>query len=433
MLAQTALTREDFAVLDREDCLAAFRHGFDLPEHIIYLDGNSLGAPPRTTRGRLDGVVARDWRNDLNASWWKHRWLDLPRGIGDKIARIIGAEEGEVIVTDSTSVNLFKLLMGALDLRPERRVILSDRSNFPGDLYVAQGVARAQKRALRIVAPETMIDALDEDVAVVTFSQVDFRSGRLMELRPVVERAHAVGALVLCDLSHSAGVLPLQLGSDGVDLAVGCGYKFLNGGPGAPSFLYAAKRLVSAIENPIWGWLGHPDAFAFEPEYRPDPSIARFLAGCPPLLSLVALEEGIDLLLEADLGAVRRKSLALTGRFIDLARQECGGDSFEIVSPLDGRRRGSQVTLRHPSAARIVRALAESGVIAEFRAPDLIRFGFAPLYVSFADIWDSIAALKRVLHEVGSDRGALPRSAAQDVREPVLERSFHQGGAHDGS
>jgi len=406
-----ASTRENLEALDREDCLAAFRYRFDLPNDTIYLDGNSLGAMPRSTPARIDWVVRQEWRNDLNASWWKHNWLDLPRRIGDKIARILGADEGEVIVSDSTSLNLFKLLVGALQLMAGRGTILSDSSNFPGDLYVAQSAARAQNRKLRIVAPARLVDELDEDVAVVMFSQVDFRTGRLVELRPVAEQAHAVGALVLCDLSHSAGVMPLALGHDGIDLAVGCGYKFLNGGPGAPAFMYVANRLLHSIENPIWGWLGHAETFAFEAEYRPDSSIARFLVGCPPILSLIALEEGIDLLLEADLHAVRRKSVALTSRFIDLLRQEWGDDGPEILSPLDGRRRGSQVAIRHPLASRIVRALSENGVIAEFRAPDIIRFGFAPLYVCYADIWDSSQILKRVTHQVDADRRVAPATA----------------------
>ena len=403
-----ASTRKDLERLDREDCLAAFRHRFDLPDDTIYLDGNSLGAMPRSTQTRIDRVLRHEWRNDLNASWWKHSWLDLPRRIGDKIARILGADEGEVIVSDSTSLNLFKLLVGALQLRAGRGTVLSDSSNFPGDLYVAQSAARVQNRRLRIVAPAKLVDELDEDVAVVMFSQVDFRTGRLVELRPVAERAHAVGALVLCDLSHSAGVMPLALGHDGIDLAVGCGYKFLNGGPGAPAFLYVANRLLHLIENPIWGWLGHAEAFAFEAEYHPAPSIARFVVGCPPILSLVALEEGIDLLLEADPRAVRRKSIALTSSFIDLLRQEWSDDAPEILSPLDGRRRGSQVALRHPSAGPIVRALAENGVIAEFRAPDIVRFGFAPLYVCFADIWESSQILKRVTRQVDANRGKAP-------------------------
>lgn len=411
------LTRENCEALDGADTLAGFRHRFDLPVGKIYLDGNSLGAPPIAARQRVDRAFAQ-WRNDLNASWWKHGWLDLPRQLGDKLARIVGANSGEVIVADSTSVNLFKLLLGATQLRHDRRVILTDAGNFPGDLYVAQGIAQAQQRKLRIVPAKELIESIDRDTAVVMLSQVDFRSGQLTELKPVVARAHAMGALVLVDLAHSAGVLPLRLSDDGVDLAVGCGYKFLNGGPGAPAFLYVAKPLLESFANPIWGWIGHRDAFAFESEYRPAPSIASFQVGCPPLLSLIALDAGVDLVLEADLQAVRRKSAALTGAFIDSVSPQCAANRIEIVTPFESHRRGSHVSLRHPQASRLADGLADHGVIAEFRAPDLVRFGFAPLYISFRDLWGATEILKRVLREIEAPRRAhAPAGLVTDIAQ----------------
>src|SRR5690606_29149439 len=307
-------TRDDCVARDRDDPLAKFRDRFHLPEGVIYLDGNSLGALPRVAAERMRAVVEQEWGRDLIRSWNIHGWIDLPRRAGNKIARLIGAEPGEVIVADSTSVNLFKLLAAALRLRPGRTVIVSERDNFPTDLYVAQGLIDllGAGHELRLIdRPEDAIDAIDEDVAVVSLTHVNYRTGRIHPMRDLTAAAHRAGALMLWDLCHSAGALPVELGACEADLAVGCGYKYLNGGPGAPAFLYVAERLQDDIRPPLSGWMGHEAPFAFDVDYRPAPGIARNLCGTPAILSLTALDAGLDVLLDADMNEVRAKSLAL--------------------------------------------------------------------------------------------------------------------------
>ena len=395
----THLTRSDLEARDAADPLADFRGRFLLPEGVVYLDGNSLGALPAATPGRLEEVVRREWGEGLIRSWNRHGWIDLPQAVGDRIAPLIGARPGEVVVADSTSVNLFKLLAAALKLRPDRRVILSERDNFPTDLYVAQGLVDllGGRAELRRVDREELPAALDSGVAVAMLTQVDFRTGRLHDLAAVTAAAHACGALVLWDLAHSAGAVPVDLSGCGADLAVGCGYKFLNGGPGAPAFAYARRDLHPHLGQPLWGWMGHRAPFAFDPDYAPAPDLRRLLCGTPVVLGLAALEVGVDLVTRAGIPALRRKSVELGETLIALVEQECAGHGFALASPRAAAERGSQVSFRHPAAYPIVQALIRRGVIGDFREPDIVRFGLAPLYLRFVDLWDAAAALRQVM------------------------------------
>ena len=409
-----SMTRADAVALDRADPLAGFRDCFALPDGIIYLDGNSLGALPKATAARVAGVVEGEWGQDLIRSWTKHSWIDLPLRIGDKIARLIGARPGEVVVADSTSINLFKVMAAALRLRPGRRVILSETGNFPTDLYVAQGLIEllGGRHELRLVAPEALAAAIDEDVALVSLTHVNYRSGLVHDMVGLTRRAHEAGALVLWDLAHSAGALPVDLDGCDADFAVGCGYKYLNGGPGAPAFLRIARRLHGEIRMPLTGWLGHAEPFAFETGFRPAPGIARAIVGTPPVLSLAALEIGIDIALEADMAAVRRKSLALSRLFIDLVAQHGAGLGLTLASPLRDEQRGSQVSFAHPEGYAVMQALIARGVIGDFRAPDILRFGFAPLYLRFVEIWDAVASLREILGTREWDRAEFKARAA---------------------
>jgi kynureninase len=409
-----ALTRAECQALDAADPLAAWRDRFALPEGVIYLDGNSLGPLPKATAGMLDDVVRRQWGQDLITSWNRHGWVDLPQRLGGKVARLIGAHGHEVIVADSISVNLFKLVAAALSLRPGRRVVLSEQGNFPTDLYVAQGLGDllGEQMELRLVSSAEIEAALDEDTALLMLSHVDYRTGRIHDMARLTRTAHEVGALTLWDLAHSAGAVPIELHGAGADLAVGCGYKYLNGGPGAPAFLFVAERWHERIRQPITGWFGHAGPFAFDPAYRPAAGIVRFLAGTPPILSMKALEAGVDLLLEVDPRHLRQKSVVLTDAFIRLIEERCGRFGFGIASPRAGEQRGAQVALRHGDGYPIVQALIARGVIGDFRAPDLLRFGFAPLYVRFVDVWDAVDALVTVMSGRIWDQDAYKQRAA---------------------
>jgi kynureninase len=395
------ITRGDLEALDRADPLRAFRDRFVIPEGVIYLDGNSLGALPRATAERIREVVEDQWGRDLIRSWNVHGWIDLQQRIGAKIGRLIGAGEGETIVADSTSVNLFKMLAAALELSGERRVVVSETSNFPTDLYVAEGLLHHLGRGhtLRLAEPDGIETAIADDVAVVMLTHVNYRTGRMYDLRRITERAHAHGAIMLWDLSHSAGAVPIDLSDANADLAVGCGYKYLNGGPGAPAYLYVARRHQSRISPVLSGWLGHESPFAFEPSYRPANGIERFIVGAPPILGLTALETGVDLMLEAPMAAVRAKSVQLTEMFDALVTQEIGAGTFALVSPREPEMRGSQLCYAHESGWPIMRALIDRGVIGDFRAPDILRFGFTPLYVSYVDVWNAVATLREILAE----------------------------------
>lgn len=402
----TGIDLDRCEALDATDPLAPFRERFALPEGVIYLDGNSLGALPKAAPGRVAQVVAEEWGQSLIRGWTMHRWIDLPRRVGDKIGRLIGAAPGEVLAADSTSVNLFKLMAAALRLKPDRRVILSERSNFPTDLYIAEGLIELTggRHELRLVDGAGIADAIDGDTALVSLTHVNYRTGALHDMADVTARARRAGALVLWDLAHSAGAVPVDLNGCGADFAVGCGYKYLNGGPGAPAFLFAAHRHHAGLRPALSGWMGHAAPFAFEPGYRPADGLERMLAGTPAVIGLAALEAGVDLMLEADGAALRSKSLALGRVFVDLMERRCGRHGFRLASPTDESARGSQICFAHEHGYPIMQALIARGVIGDFRAPDILRFGFAPLYVRHADIWHAVDHLSAVMDSGEWDR-----------------------------
>lgn len=387
------MTRDELSRLDAADPLAGFRDRFSLPDGVIYLDGNSLGPLPSATPSRIAAVIGEEWGCGLIRSWNDAGWIDRAGAVGDKIGRLIGAAPGSVMVADSTSINLFKLLSAALRMRPERRVILSEAGNFPTDLYIAEGLVDLLGRGhvLRTVPPEEIAAHIQPDVAVVMLTEVNYHTGRRHDMAAITAAAHRAGALTLWDLAHSAGAMPVALAACDVDLAVGCGYKFLNGGPGAPAFLYVAPRLQADMVYPITGWLGHAAPFAFEPGFRPASGVARAIVGTPPIISLSALEVGIDLALEADLALVREKSLRMGEIFAGLAVHP----ELRLVTPMAAR--GSQISLAHPQAYAVMQALIERKVIGDFRAPDVLRFGMTPLYTRYVDLWDAMAVLEEVL------------------------------------
>jgi kynureninase len=393
------LDREACVALDAADPLAPLRGRFLLDDGIVYLDGNSLGALPAATPPRLAGVVADEWGRGLIRSWNAAGWIEAPRRLGDKVARLVGARDGEVLVADSTSVNLFKLLGAAVRARPGRRVILSHEDNFPADLYVAQGLCELLQGAceLRTVPSAGLAAALDPGVAVLMVTHVDYATGAVQDMARLSAAARECGALSLWDLSHSTAALPVDLEGCGADLAVGCGYKYLNGGPGAPAFLFVAGRLQAEVVSPLRGWMGHAEPFAFEPAHRRAPGVQGFLCGTPPILGMAALEAALDLWLEVDLDAVRAKSMRLGDLLVRLVDERCGGLGLELASPRDAASRGSQVSFRHVDGYRVVRALIDRGVIGDFRSPDVVRLGLAPLYVRYMDVWTAVEGLREVL------------------------------------
>ncbi|MEZ5291969.1 MAG: kynureninase [Vicinamibacterales bacterium] len=395
--------------LDARDPLRSLRARFSLPDDVVYLDGNSLGARPVEALDRVSRVVASEWGRDLIRAWNTAGWIDLPRVVGDKIARLVGAGPGEVAVADSTSVNLFKALHAAASVTPAARTrLVTERRNFPTDVYIAGTVAEALGWELVLVDDrEAVTGALDDRTAVLLLTHVDYRTGAMHDMAAVTHAAHEHGALVVWDLAHSAGAMPVDLKGADADLAVGCGYKFLNGGPGAPAFLWAHPRLGDAVRQPLTGWMGHRTPFDFDWRYVPAEGARRFLCGTPPVLSLAALECGVDSLLAAEplggLAALREKSVALADVFIALVEARCAGHGLTIASPRDARRRGSHVSLtRTEGGYAIVQALIARGVIGDFRpgdesAPDILRFGFAPAYVRYVDVWDAVDHLAAVL------------------------------------
>ncbi|MDN5893456.1 MAG: kynureninase [Nocardioides sp.] len=395
------LDRDACLALDAQDPLAWVREEFELPAGTIYLDGNSLGPLPSAAPARVQEVVTQEWGAGLIRSWNDAGWFDKPRTIGDRIAPLIGASAGTVVVGDTTSVNLFKALVAALRMRPERDVIVSEAGNFPTDLYMIQGASELiggyEQRLIGDSGPE-LVDVLDERVAVVVLSQVDYRTGRMHAMAEVTRQAHDVGALVIWDLCHSAGALPLSREDCEAAFAIGCTYKYLNGGPGAPAFVHVASRHQGVARQPLTGWHGHQDPFAFTPDYKPAEGISHFIISTPPVLSYAPLESSLDIWEKVSLDQVRTKSLALSGLFIDLVDAWLG-DHVEVVTPREAGQRGSQVSLRHPQGYAVVQALIEAGVIGDFRAPDLMRFGFTPLYLGHTEVHDAVATLRRILGE----------------------------------
>ncbi len=391
-------TRDDCLKLDREDPIRAFRDRFRLPEGVIYLDGNSLGALPKKAAERVAQVVDVEWAEHLVDGWLKDNWMGLSEALGDKIAKLIGADQGEVIVVDTTSINVHKVLAAALLMRPERRTLLTDQGNFPTDVYMAQGLAGFLERQhrVKVVGEDELIESIDDDTAVVFLTQINYRTGRLYDMARITAAAHAKGALAVWDVAHTAGCIPIELNKIHADFAVGCGYKYLNGGPGAPGFVFAPKRHHDKVHQPLTGWLGHANPFAFDLDYKPAQGIRQWRASSPPILGVVAMEAGIDDLIEFGVDKVRTKSLALTALFMELIEKRLAQHGFTFATPRD-EQRGSQVALRHRDGWPIMQALKKRKVIGDFREPDIVRFGFAAPYVRFVDVWDAVDHLSDVM------------------------------------
>ncbi len=398
MNAADAVSRAE--QLDASDPLAGVRDRFELPDGLVYLDGNSLGALPVGVREAVDDVVTRQWGQDLITSWNTHGWWDAPRRVGARIARLVGAHDDEVVVADSTSANLFKALVAAARLRPGRSTLVIEPGNFPADLYVADSVA--ELLGLRVVRTEpgdlgALLAQSGDDVGVVSFSHVDYRTGRAHDMAGITAAVHDAGALAVWDLSHSAGALPVDLTGAAADLAVGCGYKYLNGGPGAPAYSMVARRHQESVRSPLTGWTGHAQPFAMEGSYRPAPGIDRMRNGTPPILSLLALDAALAAFDGVDMAEVRTKSLSLTSFFLELADDALVPLGFTAVTPRDPAQRGSQVSLRHPAAYGVVQALVARGVVGDYREPDLVRLGFAPLYLRHVDVVRAVQEIVAVV------------------------------------
>ena len=381
------MTLEEARALDAADPLSGLRDRFVLPDGLIYLDGNSLGALPRSTAQRQRALVEREWGERLIRSWNEADWIGAPQRVGARIARLIGARPNEVIVCDSTSVNLYKLIVAAARLS-DRPSLLTEAGNFHTDLHIASGAAELLGLRLDIAPREEIEARIGSDTNLLLLTHVHYKTSGRFDMRTISARAKAAGALTLWDLSHSAGAVPLRLNEDGAELAVGCGYKYLNGGPGAPAFLYVAEHLQERLVSPLRGWMGHAMPFDFTDDYVPAPGIARFLAGTPPILSLIALESGIETFDGISIEALWQKSVALFDLFERLIAERC--PELECISPSDPQRRGSHISFRHPHAFEIVQALIEAGVIGDFRTPDVARFGLAPLYLRFEDVWRAV-------------------------------------------
>jgi kynureninase len=399
----------EIEALDRDDPLKAVRSRFALPEGVIYLDGNSLGALPYAVMDRVDEVVARQWGSDLIRSWNIHDWIDLPARVGEKIAPLIGAPRGTVVVADSTSINLFKVLSVALTKRRERSVVLTERGNFPTDMYIADGVTRLMNAELRAVPTEDLMSAVDTRVAVLLLTEVNYRTGTRHDMAALTRRAHEVGALVVWDLCHSAGALPVDLARAEADFAVGCGYKYLNGGPGAPSFVYVAPQHLPGLSQPLTGWLGHAAPFGFEDTYRPAEGIDAMRVGTPAILSMAALDAALDVFADVDLRLVKRKADQLFDVFVTEAAAVA--PQLTLITPTDPRLRGSQVSFRFAEGYAAMQALIAKGVIGDFREPDIMRFGFAPLYLRHADVWRAATLLGRIMQSRAWDTPAFKQKA----------------------
>ena len=386
--------------LDRDDPLRNYRSLFHLPEGVIYLDGNSLGPAPKEVFKKMEKVLHQEWAEDLIRSWNNAGWWELTDRLGSMVAKLIGADDDEVVVCDTTSVNLHKVLHAALSLKPGRSKVIAEADCFPSDLYVLEGV-KSLRPDLEILLEgrdgSSIPEMLDEQVAVVLINHVDYRSGIIRDMENLTRQVQEFGGLTVWDLSHSAGIFPVQLNRCRVDFAVGCTYKYLNGGPGAPAYLYAASRHHAACNQPLSGWFGHARPFDFERHFDPDSGIRRFVCGTQPILSLRALQSGLEIYQDVSLQQVREKSMALTDLFIKLLKNECAAWELEIISPEDASQRGSQVAVSHPQGYAVMQALISRGVIGDFRAPNLMRFGFAPLFLSYQDIHDAVKQLKQIL------------------------------------
>ncbi|WNC71364.1 kynureninase [Thalassotalea psychrophila] len=396
------ITREDCIQLDSQDVLADFRNEFNLPANDIYMCGNSLGAMPKKAMAKVEQVMLDQWGASLIKSWNIHGWFNLSQSIGDKLATTIGADVGEVVVTDATGINVFKVLAAALTLNPERKKIVMEGSNFPTDNYTAQGLVKLLGNQHEIVFAETeqgILDAIDDNVAVVCLTQVHYKSGRLLDMKSITEKTQECGAISVWDLCHSGGALPIDLNACNVDFAIGCTYKYYNGGPGSPAFVFCAKRHQGKALQPLTGWYSHDAPFAFERDYRPASNINQMLSGTQGILSLAVSEIGIDIASRADVNEIRNKSLNLSDLFMRLIEQECAEFNFELITPTERARRGSQVAMSHENGYAIMQCLIAQGVMGDFRAPDTLRFGLTPLYLRFVDVWDAVAKLKDIMQQ----------------------------------
>ncbi|CAM8648855.1 COG3844 Kynureninase [Comamonadaceae bacterium] len=419
-MSTTPLTLNDCRARDAADTLRPLRDLFDIPEGVIYLDGNSLGVMPKTAAARAAEVVTQEWGQGLIRSWNTAGWFSLPQRLGNRIAPLIGADADEVVATDSTSINLFKVLSAALSIAaqdaPERKLIVSERSNFPTDLYIAEGLCKERGYTLKLVEPEEIADALTADVAVLMLTHVNYRTGAMHDMPAVTAAAHTTGALMIWDLAHSAGAVPVTLKASDADFSVGCGYKYLNGGPGAPAFVWVHPKHADRFWQPLAGWWGHAAPFAFTPDYQPAPGITRYLCGTQPIVSMSLLGCGLEGFEAAEklggMTTLRAKSLALTDLFIQLVEERCQGYGLGLATPRDHAQRGSQVCLTREHTAggalgsgafAIVQALIARGVIGDYRAgdggihKDILRFGFTPLYIGFEDVWNAVEHLRQVL------------------------------------
>ncbi|NCE91455.1 kynureninase [Pseudomonas sp. L13] len=397
-------TKSHCQALDAQDPLAPLRAQFALPEGVIYLDGNSLGARPVAALERAQQVIAEEWGNGLIRSWNSAGWADLSQRLGNRLAPLIGARDGEVVITDTTSINLFKVLSAALSVqrqrKPARKVIVSEASNFPTDLYIAEGLAELlqQGYSLRLVnSPAELPQAIDADVAVVMLTHVNYKTGYMYDMAALTALSHECGALSIWDLAHSAGAVPVDLHQANADYAIGCTYKYLNGGPGSQAFVWVNPALVDVVRQPLSGWFGHTRQFAMESTYAPSAGIGRYLCGTQPITSLAMVECGLEIFAQTDMARLRTKSLALTDLFIALVESRCAAHGLELITPREHARRGSHVSFEHPEGYAVIQALIARGVIGDYREPRIMRFGFTPLYTSFTEVWDAVEILGEIL------------------------------------
>jgi kynureninase len=412
------ITKSDCLKLDQEDSIAHLRDQFHLPPGVIYLDGNSLGAQPKAAMARAQQVIQQEWGNDLIGSWNSAGWFDLPSRLGDLLAPLIGANPAEVVVTDTTSINLFKALAAALQIQEKKnshkKIIVSERNNFPTDLYMVQGLTEwldLGYELLLVDNPEQLKSAINKDAAVVLLTQVNYRSGEMLDMQSLTAHAHSHGVLTIWDLCHSAGAVPVDLNGNRADFAVGCTYKYLNGGPGAPAFIWVAERHIANFNHPLSGWWGHANPFAMQANFIPTASIRRALCGTQPIISLALVETGLEIFKQTDMAAIRKKSLALTDLFMQLIDEQCAAHGLKLITPKIHAQRGSQVSYMHPHAYPLIQALIKRGIIGDYREPSVMRFGFTPLYTSFVDAWNAADALRDMLdnnsYEINAPRHAV--------------------------
>ncbi len=412
------ITLSDCVRMDHRDPIASLRDQFNLPPNVIYLDGNSLGAQPKAAIARANQVIQNEWGNDLIRSWNSAGWFDLPSRLGNLLAPLLGAQANEIVISDSTSINLFKALAAALQIQqekhPEKKTIVSERNNFPTDLYIVQGLTEWLDLDFELILvdkPEQLKWAINKDTAVVLLTQVNYRTGAMHDMQHLNQLAHEHQALTIWDLSHSAGAVPIDLNGTRADFAVGCTYKYLNGGPGAPAYIWVPERHLPDFKNPLSGWWGHASPFDMHESFTPTASIRRALCGTQPIISLALVESGLEVFRKTDMTAIRKKSLALTDLFIQLIEDNCSSHGLRLITPKEHAQRGSQVSFMHPHAYALIQALIKRDIIGDYREPSVMRFGFTPLYTSFADVWNAADALRDILdnntYEINAARHAV--------------------------